>query len=160
MSVPGWRSYVWDLDVEGMTGLWWGRKGGRQRRRGRMENGCNWWSITESSDGVHRLEVRLILTPLMHLAEPVTGESEDLFQTWAVFIFPFSPLKERFLLKSLLSFTFGLWEEEAFLSNKKNKKNKTASEYDNTIKLGTMNHFRVDHKEQPLPRYHLIKISN
>lgn len=158
MSVPGWRSYVWDLDVEGMTGLWW-REGGREAER-RGEDGkllqlmiYNWviWWCSQTGGALDFNSVNA-------LGGAGNKGLWGFISNPSCFYFSFFPLKERFLLESLLSFTFGLWEEEAFCRIIIIKK--TGSGYDNTIKFGAMNHFRVDHQEWPLPRYHLIKISN
>ena len=156
MSVPGWRSHVWDLDGEGMTGLWWRREGGREAER-RGEDGkllqlmiYNWviWWCSQTGGA-------LDFNSINALGWAGNKGLRGFISNLSCFYFSFFPLKERVITQLHIQSVGG----RSFLSNNNNNK-KTGSEYDNTIKFGTMNHFIVDHQERPLPRCHLIKISN
>lgn len=109
-------SYVWELDVEGLTGLWWGRDGTSQREGG-MENCCNWcywlmwWRFLTKSTEIWRSISRFEL-----------------------FLFGFSLWKRHFFLRPLIFSTFSLWEWKAF------SQRKPGSKYDAILKFGAVNH--------------------
>ena len=85
------------------TWMWkeWLDCSSRGRGRGLMENHSNWWSVTDSSDGVHRLEVCLIFTSSLHQIRWL-DENQMIYVQIEVFSLTF-PFERDIFLEPLLS---------------------------------------------------------